>query len=371
MMSCCFAHVGPAELTVGKPDWAYLGPLFIKGLKAEDVVGSQKIFSFAPLSTMLKRVYISIILLCFVGIQNLKAQADTAKVGIFVYSLYDFDLANKSFSTVVYIWVNHTVDSLTFENSLEITNAKSTEYSMYFDEEEMGIKWVSVKCRAQIISDWDISDFPFDKQVLVIQIEEGDKDTSDLVYVADIANSKIHEDLKLKDWDIVDFKMKDGVSVYKTSYGDPGLSNQSGYAMVKGEITLKRIHVWTIFFKLFTGVFVGFLIALMVFFIKPINVDPRFGLCVGGLFAAVGNKYVVESTVSTVSSNTLIDTLHNLTFVSILVVIFISIISLYIFEKGGEKNLERAKKLDMYSFIIILVTYISLSIYFVRQAMHG
>ena len=317
---------------------------------------------------MYKKLILLIILIFgFVG-QKAKAQADTAKVGLFIYSLYDFNLTDKSFSTVVYIWVNHTIDSLTFENSLEITNAKSTEYSMYFNEVENGIKWVSVKCRAEIISEWDISNFPFDKQVLVIQIEEGDKDTSDLIYIADEDNSKIHEDLKLKDWDIVDFKMKHGVSVYKTSYGDPGLSSESGYAMVKGEITLRRIHVWTIFFKLFTGVFVGFLIALFVFFIKPINVDPRFGLCVGGLFAAVGNKYVVESTVSSVSSNTLIDTLHNLTFISILIVIFVSIVSLYIFEKGGDKNLQRAKKLDMYSFVIILVSYIGLAVFFVRQA---
>src|SRR5688572_12618818 len=227
---------------------------------------------------MIRKFILALLILAGLGIQRNHAQADTAKVGMFIFSLYDFDLANKSFSTVVYIWVNHTVDSLTFENSLEITNAKSTEYSMYFDEVEEGIKWVSVKCRAVIISEWDISDFPFDKQVLTIQVEEGDKDTSDLVYIADAANSKIHEDLKLKDWDIVNFQMKDGVSLYKTSYGDPGLSDQSGYAMVKAEITLKRIHVWTIFFKLFTGVFVGFLIALFVFFIKPVNVDPRFGL---------------------------------------------------------------------------------------------
>ncbi len=302
---------------------------------------------------------------------NLRAQADTAKVGMFVFSLYDFDLANKSFSTVVYIWVNHTVDSLTFEKSLEITNAKATEYSMYFDEMEEGIQWFSVKCRATIISEWDISDFPFDKQVLVIQVEEGDKDTSSLIYVADSANSKMHEGLKLKDWDIVDFKVKDGITLYKTSYGDPTLSYESGYAYVKAEITLKRIHVWTIFFKLFTGVFVGFLIALFVFFIKPINVDPRFGLCVGGLFAAVGNKYVVEGTISSVSSNTLIDTLHNLTFVSILVIIFISIVSLYLFEKGGDKNLRRAKLVDTWSFVIILITYLVTSVYFVRQAIHG
>lgn len=320
---------------------------------------------------MFKRVILFIVIISGPWVENLQAQADTAKVGIFVYSLYNFDLDDKSYGAVLYLWVNHNIDSLSFENSLEIVNAKETEYSLYMNEEVEGIRWESLKCRAQIITDWDISDFPFDRQTLTIQIEEADKDTSALIYIADIANSKIHEGLKLKDWKIINFIVKDGVSIYKTSYGDPGLSEQSGYANITGEIYIERINVWTIFFKIFTGVFVGFLIALFVFFIKPINVDPRFGLCVGGLFAAVGNKYVVEGMVSSASNNTLIDSLHNLTFVSILVIIFISIISLYTFERGGDKNLNRAKKIDMYSFVIIFITYIGLAVFFVRLAMHG
>ncbi len=242
---------------------------------------------------------------------------------------------------------------------------------MYMDEAKGNGRWVTEKVHAIIKTDWDISDFPFDKQVLSILVEEADKDTSELIYVADTKNSKIDEQLILMDWVIKDFKVSDTARAYNTSYGDPELSEQSVYAQIRADITLKRIHVWTIFFKLFTGVFVGFLIALFVFFIKPINVDPRFGLCVGGLFAAVGNKYVVEGTVSSVSNNTLIDTIHNLTFISILFIICISIISLHIFEKGGDKNLKLAKRIDMYSFITILALFIGLAIYFVQSAIHG
>lgn len=318
---------------------------------------------------MLKRIAISVlILLTFKG---LVAQPDTARVGIFVLSLYNLDLNDKSFTTDFWLWLNHDIDSISFENSIEIPNAKETSYSMFLSEVKGDGYWVTEKCHAVVKADWDISDFPFDKQVLSIQIEEADKDVTDLVYVADKKNSKIDEELKLRDWVITDFQVTDTMRVYNTSYGDPELSENSAYGQIRADITLKRIHVWTIFFKLFTGVFVGFLIALFVFFIKPINVDPRFGLCVGGLFAAVGNKYVVESTVSSVSSNTLIDTIHNLTFISILFVIFISIVSLYVFERGGEKNMHRSKLIDTWSFIIILLFYLASSIYFVRDAMMG
>lgn len=320
---------------------------------------------------MIKRILLITSLVLGLASQNLRAQADTARVGIFILSIYNLDLQDKSFTTDFWLWVNHDLDSISFENSIEIPNAKETTYSMFMSEQKGKGYWVTEKCHSVVKAEWDISDFPFDKQILTIEIEEADKDISDLVYVADKRNSKIDENLKLRDWIITNFQVTDTARTYNSNYGDPELTENSTYGQVRASITLKRIHVWTIFFKLFTGVFVGFLIALFVFFIKPINVDPRFGLCVGGLFAAVGNKYVVESTVSSVSNNTLIDTLHNLTFISILIVIFISIISLYTFEKGGEKNLARAKKIDTYSFVIILVSYIVLSIYFVRQAIHG
>jgi hypothetical protein len=319
----------------------------------------------------MKKVVFLLLALTGICSGQIQAQKDTAKVGLFILSLYNFDLADKSFTTDFWIWINHDIDSISFENSVEIPNAKEVNYSMYLDEPKGKGRWITEKIHAVVKADWDISDFPFDKQILSIEIEEADKDTTELVYQADVANSKIDEQLTLKDWIIKDFKVTDTARTYNTSYGDPELNESSVYGQIRADITLQRIHVWTIFFKLFTGVFVGFLIALFVFFIKPINVDPRFGLCVGGLFAAVGNKYVVESTVSSVSSNTLIDTLHNLTFVAILIVIFISVISLYVFEKGGDKHLRIAKKIDTWSFIIILLSYICLAIYFVSQAIHA
>lgn len=306
-------------------------------------------------------------LICLAAFLKSYSQPDTAKVGIFILSLYNFDLNEKTFTSDFWIWLNHTNDSLNFEESIEITNATEHSFSMYLDEVKGGIHWVTEKCHATLRADWNISDFPFDKQVLTIDIEEGDKDTSDLIYVADIQNSKIDPNLKLHDWKITNFRVFNECKMYNTTYGDPELSDFSSYSLVRAEITIERTHVWTIFFKIFTGVFVGFLISLFVFFIKPINVDPRFGLCVGGLFAAVGNKYVVESMVSSVSFNTLIDTLHNLTFVSILVVIIISVITLYIYEKGdGYKKL--AWRIDMISFFMILITYTGLALYFVRHA---
>ena len=48
-----------------------------------------------------------------------------------------------------------------------------------------------------------------------------------------------------------------------------------------------------IYLNMFQALFAAVAVALIVFFIKPMNLDPRFGLPVGGFFAAVSNNTFV------------------------------------------------------------------------------
>jgi hypothetical protein len=46
---------------------------------------------------------------------------------------------------------------------------------------------------------WDVAKFPFDEQHLRIEFEDAKYDTSQLIYVADTANSKIDYSLNSKE----------------------------------------------------------------------------------------------------------------------------------------------------------------------------
>jgi len=122
-------------------------------------------------------------------------------------------------------------------------------------------------------------------------------------------------------------------------------------------LTLVRKDSTLILFKLITGVLVAFIISCSVFFINPMHTDPRFGLCVGGLFAAVGNKYIVEGIVPSSNVVSMLDNIHNITFVYILIIISLSIFSLKLREKETEKSTKSSKKLDIISLRFVFVTY--------------
>ena len=80
--------------------------------------------------------------------------------------------------------------------------------------------------------------------------------------------------------------------------------------------------------------------AVLALFIKPIHVDPRFGLGVGAVFAAIGNMIAVASFLSRAQQATLTDMVNILGLVTIFLTLVQSI-SLYQYDSMGpvRKNL--------------------------------
>ena len=289
---------------------------------------------------------------------------DTVKIGIYITSIYDLLLAEQSFNTDFWMWFNYTNDSIKPMETAEISNAKDFSFVLPDVEKKDNIIWGTQKCRAVIKQLWDVRRFPYDEQYLNITIEDIVEDTSALIFIVDSANSKIDKAVILDGWRIKDFHISSGVRTYETTYGDPTLSDVSAYSSVNATITIKRKGTG-LFIKLFTGVYVAFVMSMLVFFLDPIDLDPRFGLAVGAMFAAVGNKYIVDSIMPQTVALTLVDKIHGITFVYIVLCVIISLISLFYYKKG---KINLSQKLDVYSFFFLLITFIIINYYFISNA---
>ena len=159
-----------------------------------------------------------------------------------------------------------------------------------------------------------------------------------------------------------------GTKIYETGFGDASLEKpHTEYSTFKVRIAIDR-SATELFWKMFLGMYVSFLISYMCFYIHADHIDSRFGLSVGALFAAIGNKYVIDSSLPDSSSFTLVDTLHGITLFYIFAVITSSAISLLL-TKG--KNLKAANKYDLIIAQIMLASYIGLNIYFITKAING
>lgn len=290
---------------------------------------------------------------------------DTCKVGIYFNSLTDFNISDQSFSADFWMWFNYRNDSLQFNDALEVTNSKSSSFSNYAKMKKEGINWDMMKFNAVVFKEWDVSAFPFDKQKLTLHIDHTIYDTKRLAFITDEGNSAIDSNLVLSNWKIDSLAFYVNNQTYNTTFGDPVIKGSSTYPSVTADIYLTRENSWNTLFKMLTGVYVAFSIVLLAFFVKP---SDRLGLCVGGLFAAVGNKYIIESAVPSTVSNTLFDNIHNITFIAIFVILVVAVISFKWNETEKPEYIAKAKKLDMASFYSIVSVYILFNVFLIMRA---
>jgi hypothetical protein len=298
-------------------------------------------------------------LLCYIvfSIAPVFAQKDTCGIGVYISNLHDFDFSKKSFSADFWIWMNYKNDTLNFENVLDVTNSKTEEFKHFFHEKKDGQNFVTEKCVAELMCDWDVSQFPFDKQKVFINMEDSDHDTSTLVYKADMMDSTIDTAFNSGEWTITNFHVIDSVHTYEHTHGNKMFFAKSAYPGLSVEIQLKRNNSWRLLFKMLTGAYVAFLISCLVFFVSSDHQDSRFGLCVGGLFAAIGNKYIVESVIPSSTTNTLMDHVHIVTFSFILLIVVMIIVSLKLHDTGDERKVRLSRKVDMWAFGSTVLLY--------------
>ncbi len=294
-----------------------------------------------------------------------QAQPDTVNVGAYMMSVHDINFHDKEYTARFWLWFLYKNRNFDFVKQLDITNAKSIDPPQLLDDSLAGKKYSMLKMKCTMKENWNVQDFPFDQQHLKIQIENSLFDKNGLVFKPDLKGSKFDADETLVGWDIKNFKVKTIDNVYETGFGDnrPDKENQVFSAFL---ITMDiERNAWGLFLKIFVGMYIAFLIAMVGFAPNPWEVEPRFGLPVGGLFAAVGNKYIIDSILPESASFTLVDTLHSITFFSIFAILVVSAICLKLHDKEKTEECLRVNRIGSRAVGII---YLLLNIILVALA---
>ncbi|MCK6616683.1 MAG: hypothetical protein L6Q51_03485 [Cyclobacteriaceae bacterium] len=290
---------------------------------------------------------------------------DTVQIGSYIISIHDINFQQKEYTIRFWLWLIYDNLQFDFANQIDIPNAKTIEEPEVLMDMVDGKMWQLMKMKCVMKQNWKVGDFPFDKQRLVVHIENSIYDQNQLVFVADEFGSTFDRELTLDGWRIRDFKVNTNTHEYITVFGDPRSDMMhSEYASFNILIDIER-DAWGLFLKIFIGMYIAFLIAALSFTPKATELEPRYGLPVGGLFAAVGNKYIIDSLLPESSSFTLVDTLHTITFLGIFVTLLISAVALRLYEKDKK---EASARVDYWGSRIVIILYVVLNIVFVWLA---
>jgi len=297
-----------------------------------------------------------------------KNTPDTVKTGIYVTSIHDIDFKDKEYTINFWLWLKYKNKEFNFADNLEIPQAKTVSKSFSTIDSIGNEVYMLMKLQCVMKDSWSINNFPFDHQLLRLSVENSQFDSAALVFVPDTLGKQFDPRFTLRGWNIDSLKTSAANKIYETAFGDPGIKvPRTEYSSYKVRIGISR-DAFGLFWKMFLGMYVAFLIAYMCFYIHADSIDSRFGLSVGSLFAVIGNKYIIDGSLPESTTFTLVDTLHGITLVFILIVIILTAFSLKMIKRGEEKKAER---FDRFFSISLLTVYLVLNIFFIVKAINA
>lgn len=293
------------------------------------------------------------------------ATPDTVKVGIYITSIHNIDFKEKEYAINFWIWLKYKNKDFDFLNHLEIPQAKSVEKSFSLIDSTGEQIYMQMKLQCVMKDSWRVTNFPFDRQTLRLSIENSQYDSRSLVFVADTIGKQFDPRFTLRGWNLDSCIMSTGIKAYETAFGDESfVTPHTEYSTFRVRLSMKR-DAGGLFWKMFLGMYIAFLIAYVCFYIHADGMDSRFGLSVGSLFAVVGNKYIVDSSLPESTTFTLVDLLHGLTLFMIFAIITCTAYSLQLIKKNLYK---KAQRFDMIAAQVILIVYLVFNAIFILNA---
>lgn len=152
---------------------------------------------------------------------------------------------------------------------------------------------------------------------------------------------------------------------YDSSFGKPSVAKpETGYSTIKILLVMTR-DTDCLFWKIFSGMYMAFLMAYVCFYIHSDSINLRFILSIGALLAVIGNKYIIEPSLPDSLTYTLVDTLHGITMIFILLTIACTAYYFKLVKKGSSR---KASLFDFLAAQLLLIIYVILNFYYLSQA---
>ena len=264
----------------------------------------------------------------FVAVAGLAAPAASAaprtcRVGAYVTDLYGLDVSPRTINADFWLWSVCPSADLDATRRLEFTNATQVSQSDRSAQKIGDQYWSQVKVSGTFRQEFDLSEYPFDKQDVQIQVEDSQFNASQFAYVPDTANSGYDHAISLEGFKIRDFGVRVVTHTYQTSFGDPRISHghESQYSRFIIELHLDRVDLAG-FIRQAWPAYIAFLISMISYWIWAPEfltvLAARLGILGASLFSVVLSMRSTTLT-GTLFGVTLVDQIHLATLLYTLV----------------------------------------------------
>jgi len=264
----------------------------------------------------------------FVALKDSSQTKPEIKVGMWIDQLGNIDYENNTCEIIAYVWVTSEDLKYDLENSVDFTNSWENEILFYEIDsivtKEKIVFNELVKVKLKNISSFKLNSFPFDTNEILLTIELTGHFSGDLNINVDQINSKINSGIN-PEWEIRMSPLTYNRNTWNSDFGN--LREVKKVDAIQTKLLLKR-NAWPIYFKLFSILFLAFILACLSFFLPNQKSEEKVAIVVGALFTAIGNKYITESIIPMSNNFGLSDQIHFTTLFFILLIIMFAIYEL-------------------------------------------
>lgn len=266
---------------------------------------------------------------CLSGLSPARAEPAQVVVGAYVNKIEELNFRENKYVVDFYIWFRWKAEGALAEykplESFEILNGRRDGQAAVVEKKIGDLNYATARITATINEKWDLKRFPFDAHRPNVRIEDSAHDASEMVFVADQNNSRLGDEIEMSGWRAVNFANVVETKTYRTNYGDTSLATdaKSEYSRYVVSWDIERTNMGAAI-KLLSTVLLATAVAFVAFMVKPSDLDARFGMGVGSLFAVMASAVIVSGSVPDSGGMTLADQLHMVALAFIFVTLLLS-----------------------------------------------
>jgi branched-chain amino acid transport system substrate-binding protein len=242
--------------------------------------------------------------------QNSFSQSDTLKdtgqqkvyISINVNDIDHIDTKNQTFDAEYYLWLKWSQGGRSGKR-IEYMNSIETRNIMEDDWNQDSLQRFSAKVRGTFKSHFDVSNYPFDKQILKIRISDYDFKNDELKYIVETEKIALSKEIFNDEWNIKLIGATEKIEHISEEY----------FSVFEYQLEIKR-KSFSVFIKIILPLYIIMAIAFLNLFINKKELEAGIGLGISSLLSIIALHFSIASQLPDVNYPTKVDLIFVVSF---------------------------------------------------------
>lgn len=282
-------------------------------------------------------------------VANPPAEPEIVKVGIYLNDVQNIDVHANNYLLDFYMWFkwkNKNSDptaSYEFMNHSEswaTMTKKPTEEAQTLPD---GWQYQAMHIQGRMSEKMDLRAYPFDRQNLVILIEDSAKDIQGLKY--EIEDITVNPALKIPGFEFHQPELKATSYTYPTRFGDTRMEHAGVYSRIVFKLPIYRNEL-TSFVKNILPIWLAVICGIFALMLHPRWIDSRFQIAIFSILSLVALQISNGNDLPSLQYMNLMDALYVAGYIFLICLMGELIIATKWMESENIADNERAKTLD-------------------------